>query len=1122
MARYRILNAVSQSFIDVFSTNISGLPAPTSTDVYVRNIDNTITHFVGTNLGLNGSVATTGTVTSVTHTSDVAGTITYEIVDQLVAANNSFASFWNAPSASARLSYATSQNDDGFGSAGVDVINLGIGDNTFYGFQGNDTFVGNTGFDFVSYSDEQGAGGTFGIIMNLSSSAVTATVTGGTFTVAASSGHDAFGFTDTYISIDGGTGTNFVDAFYGNAGDNSFRPYGGNDFVDGGAGFDEWQAVGPSTSGSVVPTQAVTVTYTAGTSFDGIVNNDGHGTSDTFLSIERIRGSSFSDTFNGNEADNSFRGLNGNDTLNGGGGFDEANYSQDSSYGGTAGVIVNLSSTSVTATIGAGTFTVVSGTARDGFGATDTLNSIENARGTSTGDYLVGNAWDNNLRGDGGNDTLIGGDGFDFLTPGSGTDIVNGTPGAHPDQSYDDRDTVSYNDGTNGVGVIVNLSNAAITQTIGAGTFTVAATSARDWSGATDTLIDIERVRGTNQADYIRGSDTANLRSELFDGLAGNDTINGGAGTDTARYDVDDNNGGLNGIIANLSTSSITATIASGTFTVASNTARDGFGDTDTLIGIENIRGTAFNDVFVGSSGSNTFRIQGGNDTIDGGAGIDTVDLFVADDFPAIGATVNLANHTSTAVGGVGLSVLTSIEDVDGSTGADSITGDNNGNYLDGYYGNDTVDGAGGVDIVSGGGGNNSLTGGSEFDYVSYMYDPALAQYYNLQFTAQQPVINQGVTVNLLTHTATNWAGGTDSVNGFEAVVGTFFADNITGDAGDNTFYGLSGSDVIDGGGGNDTVAYGLWDNLGRVSVPLSGINVSNPNGVIVNLGTTAVTATVASGTFTVQGGHAYDGEGGTDTLTSIENITGSQGADYIAGSNGANVIDGGAGRDQLFGGDGSDVIYYDANDDLANVLGGAGVDTLRVINQASPTSFNLAAHEFENANVIVDDTTNQWWSNISDYYNVNWQRTNSDTRADDGRLVQTTFDVSNGGSGVNWQYITDYRNSGNLLTNQDGVFDVNTTFSKSYDYAIGTAIDGISDELREFTYFFRNVTDQQLGNVLNVEGFYDDGRKFTQTNDIDGNQSWTFQTDWYKNDGVTLDFKELHNDNGTTQIIPY
>ena len=523
MARYRILSPVALNLLEVTALNIQ---SQTTTEIVVNNSDGTVTTFSGTGLSVIAGVGQPGgVVTSITRTDSLGGA-TLEIFDQLNGATNDFAQYWNAPNSTVLFNYATSQGDTAFGSSGNDAISLGNSNDTFTGNAGDDTFVGGAGFDFTDYATEQVNGATQGVVVNLSTNAVTATVTGGTFTVAAGTAKDAFGFTDTLFSIEATNATNFDDVIIGSAADNSLRTYGGVDFVDGGAGFDEWQAVGPATGPIFTPNQAVAVSYTAGTSFNGTINNDGFGTTDTFASIERVLGSAFGDTFIGNDANNSFRGMNGADIINGGGGFDEVNYSQDATYGGAQGVIVNLSgATLANIAVTGGTFTVAANSAKDGFGGSDTLTNIENVTGTNVDDYIVGNTWDNSIAGLSGNDTLIGGDGYDFFTPGSGADIVDGSPGAHPDMSDDDKDTVNYNDGINGVGVIVNLSDAAITQTIGAGTFTVAATSARDWSGATDTLIDIERARGTNQADYLRGSDTNNFRQEQFDGLAGNDTI---------------------------------------------------------------------------------------------------------------------------------------------------------------------------------------------------------------------------------------------------------------------------------------------------------------------------------------------------------------------------------------------------------------------------------------------------------------------------------------------------------------------------------------------------------------------------------------------------------------------
>jgi hypothetical protein len=243
---------------------------------------------------------------------------------------------------------------------------------------------------------------------------------------------------------------------------------------------------------------------------------------------------------------------------------------------------------------------------------------------------------------------------------------------------------------------------------------------------------------------------------------------------------------------------------------------------------------------------------------------------------------------------------------------------------------------------------------------------------------------------------------------------------------------------------------------------------------------------------------------------------------DSLVGGSGNDYLDAWSGSDRVDGGAGNDIIVYDASDDLGYVLGGAGTDTLKVVDQAAPASFTLGAHGFEYAQVVTNDRGNAWWSRITDYYNGDWQRMTRVTIADDARMVLTTFDITAGGTGINWVQISDYRDAGGTLTHQDGVFDDGSTFAKTFDFAIGTSIDGVADWLREYSYFFRDIEDQKIGRVRNVEGFADDGRKFTQTNDIDADQPWIFETNWYKTDGVTLDFREIHFDNGTTSIVPY
>ena len=98
--------------------------------------------------------------------------------------------------------------------------------------------------------------------------------------------------------------------------------------------------------------------------------------------------------------------------------------------------------------------------------------------------------------------------------------------------------------------------------------------------------------------------------------------------------------------------------------------------------------------------------------------------------------------------------------------------------------------------------------------------------------------------------------------------------DIIVGNAADNVLEGGHGADNIDGQAGLDTAAY-------------TGSSA-------------AVTVNLSDGT--TSGGDADD-----DTLTSIENLTGSTHNDTLTGDAGSNILEGGAGADTLDGREGSD-----------------------------------------------------------------------------------------------------------------------------------------------------------------------------------------------------------------------
>jgi Ca2+-binding RTX toxin-like protein len=107
-----------------------------------------------------------------------------------------------------------------------------------------------------------------------------------------------------------------------------------------------------------------------------------------------------------------------------------------------------------------------------------------------------------------------------------------------------------------------------------------------------------------------------------------------------------------------------------------------------------------------GGDANNTFQSEDGNDTIDGGGGVDFASFFLS---PGP-VTVDLAAGTAT---GEGTDTLTGIENVNGSGDfGDTLTGDTQSNVLLGSGGDDSVSGGDGDDELDGGDGTDALDGG--------------------------------------------------------------------------------------------------------------------------------------------------------------------------------------------------------------------------------------------------------------------------------------------------------------------------------------------------------------------------------------------------------------------------
>lgn len=151
-------------------------------------------------------------------------------------------------------------------------------------------------------------------------------------------------------------------------------------------------------------------------------------------------------------------------------------------------------------------------------------------------------------------------------------------------------------------------------------------------------------------------------------------------------------------------------------------------------------------------------------------------------------------------------------------------------------------------------------------------------------------------------------SGGVDYVYGEagnDELHGNTSRDYLYGGSGDDTLRGGSGNDYLDGGFGYDVLDGGA--DIDEVSYGF----FAGP-----------IDANLATGIVKFPGNGTR-----VDTLSSVENLTGTNGNDVIRGNSLANSLNGGGGNDWIYGGDGADYLYGgDGNDHL---FGEIGIDTL-------------------------------------------------------------------------------------------------------------------------------------------------------------------------------------------------
>jgi len=434
----------------------------------------------------------------------------------------------------------------------------------------------------------------------------------------------------------------------------------------------------------------------------------------------------------------------------------------------------------------------------------------------------------------------------------------------------------------------------------------------------------VANFTGTSGDDVYSGGPDP----DLILGNAGNDTLSGGDGNDTIAGDAGaDAIDGGNGDDFLISGSLLTITQ-----TPVDDAGRE----------IDHLSGGAGNDMLA----------VGYGDSADGGGDMDRLSLSFLGS-PS-GITMDLSHITGptpTLLFLQGGGTIQNIEILDHFTGTllgDTITVGTQPASLaiDLAAGNDKVIASGSTVDFLGGAGADTLVSGTAPDHFDGGdgFDTADYSGYGTALSITLGATNDSVTMG----------PGGDTLVRVEQILGTEFADSVTGGNANDAVAGNAGHDIIAGGDGSDTLDGGNGnDHLWGQS---AGGGADGADSISGGAGLDYLQGN--AGNDTLDGGNGADriyGGANDDTIQGWfgnDTVNGNLGNDTIDGFQGDDSLRGGQGDDLIDGGTQNDTIFGDLGNDL--ILGGTGVDVMT--GGAGADTFKFFAYDAAINNVFRPD----------------------------------------------------------------------------------------------------------------------------------------------------------------------